>query len=123
MAEGCIGAAGSYASYVRAGLRMDEETSLRGSKAGALSSAGRTAEAQAILEDLLQARKQPYLSPFWIGLVYVGLGEMDRALEWLETGYEERAAYIQLLPAHPLFDTLRGDPRFQDLVRRIDVPE
>ena len=88
----------------------------------ALGAAGRTAEALTIVNELLMVRKERYLSPFWIALSHVGLGDTERALEWLQTGYTERAAYIQLLAAYPAFDPLRHDRRFKELVSRMKFP-
>ena len=88
----------------------------------ALGAAGRTAEALTIVDELLLFRKERYLSPFWIALSHVGLGDTERALEWLQTGYTERAAYIQLLAAYPAFDPLREDRRFRELISRMKFP-
>ena len=53
-------------------------------------------------------------------LMYVGLGEKDQAMKWLEKAYEERFNPSILL--RPAFDPLRSDPRFQNLVHRIGLP-
>jgi tetratricopeptide (TPR) repeat protein len=58
-----------------------------------------------------------------IAQVYATLGEADEALGWLERAYEERDPLMIILKAHPAFDPLRSDPRFQDLLRRIGFPE
>ena len=55
-----------------------------------------------------------------IAMVYVGLGEKDQAMNWLEKGYAERFNPWVLL--RPGFDPLRSDPRFEDLLRRIGLP-
>ena len=49
---------------------------------------------------------------------YLGLGENDRAFEWLEQAYQEQSNILQFLKVHPYFDPIRSDPRFVDLVRR-----
>ncbi len=48
-----------------------------------------------------------------------GLGEKDRAFEWLEKAYEERSDLLVYLKVEPRLDSLRGDPRFADLLRRM----
>ena len=88
----------------------------------ALGKAGRTDEARKILDGLVALRKQAYLSPYWISLILLGLGETDRPLDWLETGYEERAAYMNAINVYFHFDPLRGHPRFQELLRKMNFP-
>lgn len=53
--------------------------------------------------------------------IYIGLGETDLAFKWLEQAYQERLWYLALLAVDPLFDRLRGDARFTDLVRRMNL--
>ena len=53
---------------------------------------------------------------------YASLGEKDKALDWLEKGYEEHAPLMVLIKADPLYDSLRSDPSFQDLLRRMKFP-
>ena len=55
---------------------------------------------------------------FDIAVIYVGLGEKDRAFQWLERCYEEGSRSLLFLKVAPVLDSLRGDPRFSDLVRR-----
>ena len=88
----------------------------------AYGASGKTIEARGVLNELLQLRERAYLSPFYIAMIHAGLGEMDRALDWLETGYREHAAYMIALPFWPHFDPLRSHPRFQDLLRRMNFP-
>jgi hypothetical protein len=56
-----------------------------------------------------------------VTLVYVGLREDDQAFTWLEKAYEERHPYFILMKVEPVFDRLRPDPRFADLVRRVGL--
>ena len=58
-----------------------------------------------------------------IALVYASLGDKDQAFECLEKAYEERNAWLVALRVDPMFDPLRSDPRFQDLVRRMNFPQ
>jgi len=89
----------------------------------ALGIVGRTAEAREILGELRARREKAYLSPYWISLVHLGLGETDQALDCLETGYEERSAYMNIIHVYYHFDPVRGHPRFQDIVRKMNLPE
>jgi tetratricopeptide (TPR) repeat protein len=89
----------------------------------ALAKSGRRAEARAELEGLLKSSKERYVSPYNIAMVYNGLGERDETLEWLERGYREREPRMVFLKAEPKWNNLRDDPRFQDLIRRVGLPQ
>jgi TolB-like protein/Tfp pilus assembly protein PilF len=82
---------------------------------------GDRVKALSTLEDLSTLSRQRYVSPLDIAVVYTGMGDRDSAFEWLEKAYEERAMRIQELP-DPIFDSLRLDARFTDLMRRIGLP-
>ncbi|HEY8186956.1 MAG TPA: protein kinase, partial [Pyrinomonadaceae bacterium] len=85
---------------------------------------GKKDEAQAVLNQLKDRSSQEYVPANSIALVYAGLGDKDQAFAWLERAYEERAfAIAQGLKRDPRWDSLRSDPRFADLVRRIGVPQ
>jgi len=83
---------------------------------------GDRAKALRILDKLKAMSRRTYLSPFDIAVVYAGLDERALAFEWLETAYEQRAWRIIELTL-PMFDSLRSDPRWHDLVRRIGLPQ
>jgi TolB-like protein/DNA-binding winged helix-turn-helix (wHTH) protein/Flp pilus assembly protein TadD len=78
--------------------------------------AGKKDKARELLANLMNA-SQGFSNASEIALVYVGLGEKDQAMNWLEKAYKERFNPSVLL--RPCFDPLRSDPRFQDLMRRI----
>ena len=82
---------------------------------------GRTSEARNVLAEFKRLRGQQYVSAGNIAMVHVGLGENDEALEWLEKGYEDRAYVMQNLKVDPVWDRLRADTRFNDLLRRIGL--
>jgi serine/threonine protein kinase/tetratricopeptide (TPR) repeat protein len=84
---------------------------------------GKKHEARAILDELKQLSAQHYLPADAIALVYAGLGEKDQAFAWLEKAYEERAFRMQFIKVEPKWDSLRSDPRFADLLRRIGLPQ
>jgi len=86
-----------------------------------LALAGRRPEAQAILDELLRRSQQEYVTPVAFGLLYIGLGEKDRAFEWLERCHAERRGWLAYLKVSPVFDSLRGEPRFAALVRRMKL--
>jgi serine/threonine protein kinase/tetratricopeptide (TPR) repeat protein len=84
--------------------------------------AGRRTEAEKALAELGALSKRRYVSAFPIAWVYLGLGNKDRAFEWLEKAYEERACRLVYLNVERAFDPLRSDPRFVDLLRRMKFP-
>ena len=94
------------------------------SLAYAYASAGKRAGAEKILNTLLQQSKASYTSPYMIAVVYAGLGNKDKAFEYLENAYQERSSDLPyFLRADLRMDTLRSDPRFEDLVRRMNFPK
>ena len=84
--------------------------------------AGKRNEALRILADLNERRKTAYVSPHDIAVIHVALGEKDQAFEWLEKAYQEHAAGIVTLKVDPRLDPMRSDRRFQDLLRRMNLP-
>jgi tetratricopeptide (TPR) repeat protein len=79
--------------------------------------AGRTSDARAMLQDLLRERAGPrYIAADDLAGVYLGLGETDRAFEWLQRACDERAAALMNLKVEPAFDRIRGDRRFAGLL-------
>ncbi len=84
---------------------------------------GRRKEAQTVLEQLNQLSKQRYVPPVLRAIIYVGLGEKDQALQWLEKAYAGRDSWWVFLTLDPRFDSLRLDPRFRELVRRVGLPQ
>jgi TolB-like protein/Tfp pilus assembly protein PilF len=80
---------------------------------------GRRAEAQKVLDQLNELSKQKYVPAWSRSIIYEGLGQKDKAFEWLEKAYEERSIYA--IKADLAFDPLRSDPRFADLLRRMNL--
>ena len=82
----------------------------------AYAKAGRREDALRVLDDLQRSQGQRRASPFHLALVYIGLGENDRAIELLQKAYNERAERLVWIRADARFDTLRQDPRFIDIL-------
>jgi TolB-like protein/DNA-binding winged helix-turn-helix (wHTH) protein/Flp pilus assembly protein TadD len=94
------------------------------SLAHAFAVIGRRAEAEKILRDLEQESKSAYVSPYIMATVYAGLGENDRAFEFLQRAYQERSLELSWhLKADFRIDNLRSDPRFQALLQRVGFPQ
>jgi TolB-like protein/Tfp pilus assembly protein PilF len=85
--------------------------------------AGRRREALEIADELEQLSEEGYVSRGSLASMYASLSDNDRAFEWLEKGYEDRDWLVAFLLVDPRFDPLRDDPRFQDLLRRMNFPE
>ena len=84
---------------------------------------GQRDEARQILQQLAESAKERYTPALAFAVVHVGLGEKDQALSWLEKAYEERFNRLAYLRREPVWDPLRADPRFTDLLRRINLPQ
>lgn len=82
---------------------------------------GKNAEARQAVRDLLARPKPFYVSPYGLAAVFAALGDKDQAFAQLEQAYEERSFYMDFLKVDPELDTLRSDPRFQDLLRRMNL--
>jgi serine/threonine protein kinase/Flp pilus assembly protein TadD len=88
----------------------------------ALAVAGRKVEAQEILRDLIGLSNVKYSEPFGIAAIHAGLGERDQALEWLQKSCDEMSPFVSMfLKVDPKFESLRSDPRFADLLRRMNL--
>jgi predicted Zn-dependent protease len=83
--------------------------------------AGESSEAGAMLDELENMSQRRYVSPYWLALVYSGLGDRARALELLGRAYAERDVWLTWLGVEPRFDVLRGEPRFAELVRGVGL--
>ena len=89
----------------------------------AFGTSGQKAEALKVLDELKQRSRREYVSPYYMAFANVGLGERDQALAWLETACQDRDYRLRLLKAEPVWDSLRADPRFQDIQHRVGLPK
>jgi tetratricopeptide (TPR) repeat protein len=89
----------------------------------AYAKSGRKDEARKLLVDLKEQSKTRYVASYWIAVIYAGLDEKDEAFAWLEKAYQERSWFLVWLKMDPQLDSLRSDPRFTDLIRRIGFPQ
>lgn len=83
------------------------------------ATAGRKAEAEKIASELERKVMKKEVSPFLPAVVYAGLDDKDKAFYWLERAYQERSNWLTLIKAGRRLKNLRGDPRFDDLLKRI----
>ncbi len=85
--------------------------------------AKRAAEARVLLSQLMEQSKKQYVAPFYIALVYAGLGENDNAIQWLEKAYEDHSNGLVFIKVDPELDTLRLNPRFKELQIKMRLSE
>ncbi len=84
---------------------------------------GNKGEAQKLLSEMKDLSVRQYVPADRIALIYAGLGDKDEAFAWLEKAYDERSFNMTWLKVEPRWDSLRSDPRFADLVRRLGLPQ
>ena len=86
-----------------------------------LGVAGQKREARALLRELQTAAKQSWVSPIYFVRTYLGLGEYDQALVWLKKGYDEHSDHLVHIGIEPLYDPVRNDPRFIEILRGVGL--
>jgi serine/threonine protein kinase len=107
--------------FQKALSNLPEHPLLRAELGHAYAVAGRREEALASLEELQQLSGQRHVSPFYLGLIYTGLGDKDRAFKMLNKAYSERSERLVWINVDPRFDRLRTDRRFIDLLQRLGL--
>ena len=75
-----------------------------------------------MIDKLEASSKQSFVPAFFVALVYAGLEDKDQAFTWLEKAREERFNRLAYLKIDALWDPIRSDPRFADLLRRVGIP-
>jgi tetratricopeptide (TPR) repeat protein len=85
--------------------------------------AGRKSDALKQIQDLGELAKNRYVPAFYMAAIYTGLGDKDDAFQWLENAAEEHSDGLAFLGVDPAADSLRSDPRFQALLRRMGLPK
>jgi Tfp pilus assembly protein PilF len=111
------------------GIRLLEEASTmpgsgsytRSTLGYVLAKAGRLAEARTILPELESQQSHGYVSPVAFATILLGLGEVERAIDWAERGYDERRGWLAYLRVNPIMDPIRGHPRFDALMARMKL--
>jgi TolB-like protein/Flp pilus assembly protein TadD len=105
-------------------LRKSLDSSLKtASIAHAFALSGNRPAAAKILDELLAASQKKYVSPYDIAVIYMGLDDQNRAVEWLTKAYEEHSGFLLFVTSDPRFRPLRQDPRFRDLLRRMGLQD
>jgi tetratricopeptide (TPR) repeat protein len=84
-----------------------------------LAAAGDPSYARQVAAELDGRLKSEYVSPVEQALVYIALGDKEKALDWTERALDERRGWVAYLRVHPVVDSLRDEPRFSALVKRM----
>jgi TolB-like protein/DNA-binding winged helix-turn-helix (wHTH) protein len=84
---------------------------------------GRKQEAEALIDEMKEAARHQYVSGCFFAEAYVGLGQKDEAITWLERAYEEHDQSMVYIASYPGLDPLRSEPRFRALLRRMNFPQ
>jgi tetratricopeptide (TPR) repeat protein len=80
---------------------------------------GRVAEATGILRKFEAQARRDFFDPYFIAVIYISLGEKDKAFEWMERSYEVRSNWMLWINSEPKLNPIRNDPRFHELASRI----
>jgi tetratricopeptide (TPR) repeat protein len=108
-------------SLIAAHLTLEKDPIALFTFAWVYAVSGREQGARDILQQALDFRTSKYLDAYLMAWVYAGLGDKDKAFEWLAIGYEEHASQMIFLRIDPALVDLRSDPRFSDLLRKMKL--
>jgi hypothetical protein len=89
-----------------------------------LAAAGDPSYARQVAAQLEEKKMTDYVSPVELAIIYIALGEKQKALDWIDRAIDERRGWAAYLRVHPIVDPLRAEPRFNALVKkmRFDAP-
>jgi TolB-like protein/Tfp pilus assembly protein PilF/DNA-binding XRE family transcriptional regulator len=112
----------AYRTWVRAHRLLGLDEKWRRGYERAYQRTGFEGALRYVLASKLEQMRTQYVDPLSIAGEYAALGEEDAAFEWLERAYQERNTSLVFLTGNPRFAPIRSDPRFDDLLRRINFP-
>ncbi|MBI4242207.1 MAG: protein kinase, partial [Candidatus Rokubacteria bacterium] len=117
------GTFGEAVAEAREALRLSNDSAENRALLGyILARAGRKAEARRILDELHELSRRRYVARTELAVIHAALGDKERPFALLEEAYEQRDPWLTYLVVDPVFDPLRPDSRFRDLVRRMGLP-
>ena len=100
---------------------LDDDPAVLAYLARSYAQSGKKEEAMKLVAQMHELAKQRYVPAYGFGLAYAALGDKDQAFQWLERSLQDRAWEIPYLKVDPAMDSLRSDPRFDDLVKRVGL--
>jgi len=105
-------------------LASEAGTTTKATLAFSRALAGNPSYAKEVAADFEKRITTEYISPVDMVLLYIGIGDKDTALDWVERAIEERRGWAAYLRVHPIVDSLRAEPRFAELVKKMgfDAP-
>jgi serine/threonine-protein kinase len=109
-------------AHFQKALTLSDQSSVRAALGHAYGVAGERDLAAEMLEHLEDRSRRQFTPAYDRAVIYAGLKDRDRAFEWLERAYDERSSWMSYLNVEPRLDSLRGDSRFEELVRRVGLP-
>jgi TolB-like protein/DNA-binding winged helix-turn-helix (wHTH) protein/Tfp pilus assembly protein PilF len=113
----------AIAEYQKAQATLGETPAIVMAIGYADAKSGNRAAARKALEELRAQSKQRYVPALYFGAIYIGLGDADAGMSWLEKAYREHSDYLIYLNVDPMADTLRSNPRFQAVLRKIGISD
>ena len=118
------GATGEAIGEYQKARALNDDPLVLGLLARAYAFSGNKTEAMKLRDQLAALSTQRYVSAYSFAFVYIGLGDKEEALRWLEKSYQDRAGNdLEFIRVEPLLDPLRGDPRFEALVAKVFAPK
>jgi len=112
----------AYAELQKA-RSLEDKPWIIGTLGYAYAAAGDSKRARAVLKELNQLAQSRRVTPFWLAMIYMALGDKNQAFKLLDRCYEERSFWLGWLKTDPALDPLRSDPRYTDLLRRIGLAQ
>jgi TolB-like protein/DNA-binding winged helix-turn-helix (wHTH) protein/Tfp pilus assembly protein PilF len=109
----------ALAELQRAVTAAHDSPQMLGALGHAYGVSGNRAQAETVLAQLMEQSKKQYVSPFYVAIVYAGLSENEKAVDWLEKAYKDRSNAIVFSKVDPQLDPLRTAPRFKALLHRL----
>jgi tetratricopeptide (TPR) repeat protein len=111
----------AIATYQRGITQAERHPFLIAALGHAYALSGERDKANQALAELREMSKRSYISPYLFAIVNAGLGDKDQTFAWLDKAVQDRSFFLIWLKVEPLFDPLRSDPRFQDLLLRVGL--
>ncbi len=118
---------GMFEDAIRLHMKLDRDShghpTAKAELAHTYAVAGRRSDALKIVKALTRSSSKSYVSPYYIARIYAGLGDKNQAIHWLNKAVKEDGEAIMNLKADPDLQSLRSEPRFQELAHRLNFPQ